>query len=215
MQRHGQRPLDAVFKEVKQLDAMDALHPVHKWKGDHAPLECLVHVAEKRDKSLKGRACADGCAQRKYIGQEQSSSPTVSTEALLLSCLIDAFEGRDVATVDLPGAFLQTEIDDLVYIRLRGDVALQLVNTNPKKYKQFLKYNSRDKPYISAILAKALYGTLKASKLFYEDIIGFLVGQGFTINPYDHCAANKLVKGKQLTVALHVDDLKISHIKWP
>jgi len=70
IRRHGQRALDAVYKEVKQLDAMNALHPVHKWKGDHAPLECLVHVAEKRDKSLKGRACADGRVQRNYIGKE-------------------------------------------------------------------------------------------------------------------------------------------------
>ena len=175
-------------------------------------MKCLVHVAEKRDKSLKGRACADERVQRNYIGKELSSSPTVSTEALLLSCLIDTYECRDVATVNLPGAFLQTEMDDLVYIRLRGDVALQLVKTNPKKYKQFLKYNSRNKPYIIARLAKVLYGTQKASKLFYEDMIGFFVGQGFTINPYDHCVANKMVKGKQLTFAWHVDDLKISHV---
>ena len=30
IRRHGQRALDAVFKEVKQLDAMDALHVVYK-----------------------------------------------------------------------------------------------------------------------------------------------------------------------------------------
>ena len=57
----------------------------------------------------------------------------------MISCLIDANERRDVATVDIPGAFLQTAMDDLVYVTLRGDVATQLVKTNPAKYRPFLK----------------------------------------------------------------------------
>ena len=34
---------------------------------------------------------------------------------------------------------------------------------------------------------------------------------GFEINPYDWCVANKTVDGKQMTVILYVDDLKIYH----
>ena len=36
---------------------------------------------------------------------------------------------------------------------------------------------------------------------------------GFTVNPYDWCVANKMVRGSQLTITWHVDDLKISHAK--
>ena len=50
---------------------------------------------------------------------------------------------------------------------------------------------------------------LNASKLFYEDLTAFLISLGFQLNPFDHCVANKLVNGKQLTVTWHVDDLKI------
>jgi hypothetical protein len=32
-------------------------------------------------------------------------------ESVMLTCVIDAFEGRDVATVDIPRSFLQTETD--------------------------------------------------------------------------------------------------------
>jgi hypothetical protein len=39
-----------------------------------------------------------------------------------------------------------------------------------------------------------------------------LVDWGFTPNPYDSCVVNKIVDGKQLTVAWHFDDLKISHV---
>ena len=35
--------------------------------------------------------------------------------------------------------------------------------------------------------------------------------EGFVINPYDPCVANKLVNGTYMTVVWHVDDAKISH----
>ena len=61
-------------------------------------------------------------------------------------------------------------------------------------------------------LLKALCGTLRAARLFWEKLSGLLVEWGFVINPYDSCVANKMVNGKQLTVVWHVDDLKISHV---
>ena len=61
-------------------------------------------------------------------------------------------------------------------------------------------------------LLKALYGTLRAARLFWEKLSKTLVEWGFEINPYDRCVANKMVNGKQLTVGWHVDDLKISHV---
>ena len=41
---------------------------------------------------IKGRGCADGCKQHAFIEKEKASSPTVSLEALLLTCIIDALE---------------------------------------------------------------------------------------------------------------------------
>jgi hypothetical protein len=34
----------------------------------------------------------------------------------------------------------------------------------------------------------------------------------FIINPYDPCVANKIIRGKQMTICWHVDDLKASHV---
>ena len=34
---------------------------------------------------------------------------------------------------------------------------------------------------------------------------------GFTLNPYDSCVANKIIDGKQCTIAFYVNDNKISH----
>lgn len=39
-------------------------------------------------------------------------------------------------------------------------------------------------------LTKALYGTLQAALLFWENVTSFLVDElGFTVHPYDKCVA--------------------------
>jgi hypothetical protein len=63
-------------------------------------------------------------------------------------------------------------------------------------------------------LLKALYGTLQAALLFWENLSSFLVGElGFSVNPYDPCVVNKTINGKQCTALWHVDDIKMSHVK--
>jgi hypothetical protein len=59
----------------------------------------------KRDGNIKGRTVAGVNKQRDYISKEDASSPTVATESVILSCIIDAEEHRDVAIVDIPNAF--------------------------------------------------------------------------------------------------------------
>ena len=49
----------------------------------------------------------------------------------MLSCVQDAKEGRDVATVDLPGAFMHADMDDTVHIKLVGKMAELLVMVDP------------------------------------------------------------------------------------
>ena len=59
--------------------------------------------------TIKGRGFTDGRNQRNWISKEDGSLPTLSTKFLMLSCMIDAMEGQDVATVDITGDFLQTD----------------------------------------------------------------------------------------------------------
>ena len=59
---------------------------------------------------------------------------------------------------------------------------------------------------------KALYGLLRSALLFYKKLVGDLEGNGFVLNPYDPCVANKVINGAQMTVCLHVDNLKVSHV---
>ena len=69
--------------------------------------------------------------------KEEASAPIVTTEGLLLTCLIDALEGRDVAAVDIPGAFMMLEMEGPdTYMKLEGKTVHILSKIDPKIYKK-------------------------------------------------------------------------------
>ena len=59
--------------------------------------------------NIKGRGFVGGRKKKNWISKEDTSSPTVYTEGLMLSCIIDAIEGPDVANADLIVDFLQND----------------------------------------------------------------------------------------------------------
>jgi hypothetical protein len=107
-----------------------------------------MFLKRKRCGRIKGRGCADGRPQRAYIPREGATSPTVSTQTLFLTCLIDAHEGRDVATVDIPGAFMQADMDDLVHLRLAGKMVDLLLEIDREAYAPFITHEGRRKLYM-------------------------------------------------------------------
>ena len=61
----------------------------------------------------------------------------MSTEAVLLSCIIDAEEERDVTAINIPNAFIQTRVEnekDMVCIRVRGVLVDLLIEIAPDVY---------------------------------------------------------------------------------
>jgi len=105
-------------------------------------LKYLMFLKEKRNGIIKGRGCADRRKQRVYKTKEETSAPTVSTPAFFLSCLIDATERRRVLTCDIPGAFMQGDIDEFLLLKLEGPLAQQLINIEPT-YAKFVTYKKR------------------------------------------------------------------------
>jgi hypothetical protein len=59
----------------------------------------------KSNGDIKARGCADGRPQRIYKSKEETSSPTAAVESIFITTAMAAKEGRDVASVDIPGAF--------------------------------------------------------------------------------------------------------------
>jgi hypothetical protein len=100
-----------------------------------------MFLKEKRDGKVKGRTVAGGNNQRGYISKEDASSPTVAMEPVLLSCIIDAEEGQDVAVVDIPNAFIQTRVEnekDMAFIKIREVPVDILVEIAPDVYVPFV-----------------------------------------------------------------------------
>ena len=147
-----------------------------------------------------------------YTPKNESTSPTASLSGLIMTCVIDAYERRDVATVDIPGAFLQAKQpdDDVVHVVLDGRMAELLAKLSPETYQEYI-HHRRGQAYIYCKLDCALYGTLKAAMLFWRKLSKNLKENGFIVNPYDWCIVNKNINGSQCTIVWHVDDMKISH----
>ena len=210
---------DAAYAEMKQLHMRDTFKPM-RWKDltedqKKNVLESHLFLKQKRDGSIKGRTVAGGNKQRDFISKEEVSSPTVSTEAVLLSCIIDAEENRDVAVIDIPNAFIQTRVEDekdMVIIRVRGLLAEMLVDIAPDVYGPYVTTDKKGVKQLLLLCLNAIYGTMIASLLYYGKFCRTLKRNEFELNPYDPCVANRVVDGKQQTVLWHVDDCKISHV---
>jgi hypothetical protein len=118
-----------------------------------------------------------------------------------------------VVCFDIPGAFLHAKCKDGdVFMLLEGKLAELMTLVEPKLYHQHVRYNNKKgKAMLYVRMSKALYGMLKLALWFYKKLKVDLEAYGFTINPYNPCLANAMIRGKQMTVTWHVDNLKVLH----
>ena len=218
LKEFGTPGYEATIKELDDnligMGAVRMLKPSEVNKNiRYEALSYLMFLKRKRSGIIKARGCADGRPQREYISKDESSSPTVSIYALMTSCLMDAIEGRKVATCDIPGAFLQADwpMDRDCYLKFEGTMVSMLCDIDPKYKDCIVERNGRK--YIYSKLNKAVYGTLLGAILFYKKLSKQLIEWGYEPNCYDRCTFNKMIDGRQATIQFHVDDLKISHME--
>ena len=208
----------AVTAEMKQLHFRNTFEPLH-WHDITAEdkakvLESHLFLKKKSNGTIKGRAVAGGNKQRDFITKEDASSPTVATESVLLMSVIAAEEGRDVAIIDIPNAFIQTRVEreeDMVIIQVRGYLVDVLCEIDPN-YKKFVTYNKKGEKQLLLRCWNAIYGTIIASLLYYNKFVKTLHRNDFELNPYDPCIGNRMVEGKQQSCCFHVDDCMITHV---
>jgi hypothetical protein len=96
-----------------------------------------MFLKKKQCGRIKGRGWADGRKQRLYKSKEETSAPMVATESLMLSCVIDANKWRTMMTADIPGAFMQTDMDKILHMKLEGPLAKLLNRVDPKLYEKY------------------------------------------------------------------------------
>ena len=180
------------------MDGFTPKHWPHLTKEERVrALKYLMYLKQERDGKVKGRECADGQPQQLYTNKIETFSPTTALTDSMLTCMIDAFKKRDVATVDIPGTFLQTRTtkeEKDVHVIFNGRMAKLLAKIAPETYQEYVS-QTRGQAHIYCRVNVAIYWTLKAALLFWKKLFTSLKMRGFEINPYDWCVANKDING--------------------
>ncbi len=116
LNKWGKEAEESFGKKMQQFHWQNS-YKLMQWKSLTAKqrkkvLESHIFVERQRDGVLKARQVTGGNKQQGYITKEDTSSLTVSQEAVLLTCVVDANQNRDVTIVDIPNAFVQTVVND-------------------------------------------------------------------------------------------------------
>ena len=210
---------EAILKELNSViasgtfEAVDwsTLSSVQKGKTIRSQLffKEKFHPSGEFDR-LKARIVAGGDKQDKSVyAESQTSSPTISTEAVFMIATLAARERRHVITADIASAFLKGKFEkgaEPIIMRLDHQVADVLVTIDPT----YSKYRRHDGA-IYVRLKRPLYGLVEAAKLWFDELSRTLLQEGFVQNPYDQCCFNRDYNGRQQTVIIHVDDLMITY----
>jgi len=154
--------------------------------------------------------CADGRPQWEYTTKDEVISPTVSLEAMMLSCAVDTNEVRYIIVTDIPGPFLHTDMENNVHMLLEGTIAELIIKLDPSIYRKHIWYNQIGKPMLYAQLENTIRDITNSSivwKLLYSTPQEW----GLKINQYNHCGVNKIINATKGPIIWHVDNLKISH----
>jgi hypothetical protein len=132
----------------------------------------------------------------------------------MITAAIDAHEQCNVATINIPGAFLHAYNAKETFLLLKGCLAELMVQVDAQLYRKFVINDKNNQALLYVKLSKAIYGLLKSTLLFYRKFVKDLKNYKtpFTINPYNPCIANAMINGKQMTITWHVNNLKVSHV---
>jgi hypothetical protein len=206
---------DSIMKELKQILDKEVWEALDKSLLTKSQLKKAIRssmfLKEKFTASgefdkLKARLVAGGDMQDKTL-YGNLSSPTVAQETVMFVIAVAAIERRHLATVDITGAYLECILpdDDEVIMTLDPMLTSILAVLDPT-----VEAKKDEKGVLYVKLKKALYGCVQSAKLWYDKLCEVLTNDGYKMNNYDPCLFNKMVDGKQITIAFHVDDLLVT-----
>jgi hypothetical protein len=174
------RTEEACKKEIKQIHMRNTFVPKHWYelfaKQKAQMLEAFIFLTKKRSGEIKARKVLGANMQRNYISKEVASSLTASTEAVMITAIVDAKEKREVATVNIPNSFVQTVIRDKdaehqVIVQLRGQIVDILCEIASDVYLPYVMMNKKGEMVLLVQCMNALYGSMIASVLFYKKFV--------------------------------------------
>ena len=117
-----------------------------------------------------------------------------------------------MAIFDVPRMYLNAKIPDgkVAILKIEGEFVDIICRVNPE-FLPDVRYENGKNVLYERIL-KALYGMIKSALLWYTLYVTVLKKEGFILNPYNKCVANKMYNEKKCTIAFYVDNNKLSHV---
>ena len=110
---------------------------------------------------------SDGWEQHEYIKKEDNAFPTALTESVFVSLLKEACQGRNVATLDIPGAFLNAETDEDVNMLLKGPLAELMAKVDQELYRKYIT-TTKGEQHLYVKVQKAVYVICSALLLYLK-----------------------------------------------
>eukprot|EP00392_Amoebophrya_sp_AT5.2_P019502 g20358.t1 len=156
-----------------------------------------------RFEKIKARLVANGAQQDKTLYPD-NSSPTAAMQSILMMLTVAAKEKRKIAAIDIGGAYLNAEMTGEEVVMELEPFLTKLLSQVAPEVVPFVD-ESTGKLYFR--LDKALYGCVQSAKLWFDTLTSYLRDLGFTHNEFDPCVMNKMIKGKQCTLVIFVDDI--------
>ena len=88
-------------------------------------------------------------------------------DSIIIMAAIETFEQWRVITLDIPGAFLNVELDQDVIMLLKGELATMMVMVDPKLYRPFVIVTLKGEKLLYARMKKAMYRLFHSALLIY------------------------------------------------
>ena len=140
-----------------------------EWKGHTVKSKLVFRVTREPDGSLKFkvRLVAQGFTEKHGVDYFDTFSPTVATRSLHILLHIAASEDREMRHIDVAGAYLESPIDTVIYMRL----PLELT----------------DGKIVNVRLLKSIYGLKQSGELWNKRLDGILQDLGYARSFNDPC----------------------------
>ena len=154
----------------------DTLVPLHmkdlNKEQKNTILEYQLFLKEKRYGTLKSRKLAGVDNLIDFIIKKDNRSPTVTTESVLLTYIVDTENYRYVITLDITNAFEQTHIKDdkdTAIINIRGVLVDIMLEIAPYIYVLYGITNRTGVKQLIFQYQNAIYLTMSESLVYYNN----------------------------------------------
>ena len=120
---------------------------------------------------------------RDKISKQDAEYPTVALEVIRITSVMEYHKDHGVATINIPGVYLDTENKENMIMILRGRLEQLMAMVYTKLYQNYVTMDKNGKPLIYVNIIKSWYFLLKNALLFKNNLLNYMEDYGINTNP--------------------------------